>query len=219
MKTNAISCLLLLAFIFLLAIPAKIESISALIEPAQVPLLHSYFDGTDTEGWTLYLGSLRNPGSGGSGGGDNNGYLRTSPPNDDRTSYFVAPAKYHGDWRNYTELGVELWSYGGTYYSSGYSMYGDIYIANDDKTAHLFLPRRPASTWDSFVVSLDDTGSWSFGGGATSLAEILSNVTDFQIRAEYGVWADHTGLDNVELMGLPLETFLPLILKENNTYE
>lgn len=159
----------------------------------------STFDGTSLDGWTLYLGTLENPGSGGSGGGEGNGYLYTSPPGESRTSYFVAPEAYHRDWGHYSELRFDLWSAGGSSYSSGYQMYGDVFLANGELTAELLLPARPGETWESFTVALDDSENWTLGGGATSIGEVLANVTDFQIRAEYGVGNDETGLDNVVL--------------------
>jgi len=39
--------------------------------------------------------------------------------------------------------------------------------------------------------------SW---GGATNLADVLKNVTDLQIWAEFGVGGDKSGLDNIELV-------------------
>lgn len=42
------------------------------------PVLFSYFNGTDTEGWAMYLGSLQDPGNGGSGGGG--GTVSARPP-------------------------------------------------------------------------------------------------------------------------------------------
>lgn len=175
---------------------------------AQAPsgdLPASTFDGTSMDGWTLYLGSLENPGSGGSGGGADNGYLYTAPPGDSRTSYFVAPADYHGDWRNYEALQFDLWSAGGSFYTSGYAMYGDVFLANGDLTAQLLLPARPGSSWESFTIQLDDSEAWILGEDVTALEEVLANVTDFQIRAEYGVGGDETGLDNVEISDSPGE--------------
>lgn len=174
----------------------------------------STFDGTSTDGWTLHLGTLENPGSGGSGGGADNGYLYAEPPGENRTSYFVAPAAYHGDWREYNTLNFELWSSGGSYYTSGYSMYGDVYLANGARTARLMLGSRPGSSWESFIVWLDESEAWTLGGGATSLEEVLFNVTDFQIRAEYGVGDDETGLDNVALDDSPVETLRGLAQRE-----
>lgn len=157
----------------------------------------STFDGASLDGWTVNFGALENPGSGGSGGGAGNGYLYLDAPNDSRTSYFVAPDAYHGDWRDYGALEFDLWSAGGSYYTSGYSMYGDVYLANGERTARLLLGGRPASSWESFMVVLEESEDWTLGGGAATLEEVLANVTDFQIRAEYGVGSDETGLDNV----------------------
>ncbi|CAG0932489.1 partial Serine-aspartate repeat-containing protein D, partial [Thermoflexales bacterium] len=165
------------------------------------PVIAAYFSGANLEGWSVNAGALQNPGSGGNDAGSSDGYIRTSAPGDSITSYFVAPPRFHGDWRNYIELKFALWSSGGSYYSSGYSMHGDVYLASGSKTAYRMLPRRPATTWDPFTVLLADTVGWTLGGGATSLTEVLSNITNFQIRAEYGVGTDQAALDSVELFG------------------
>jgi hypothetical protein len=181
------------------------------------PIISSLFDTAGTEGWSISLGSLNNPGSDGSGGGVGNGYLRAIPLGDSKTSYFVAPITYHGDWSTYTVLRVQLRSTGGTYYRSGYEMYGDIFIANGTKSASFLLPRRPTALWEGFTVSLTEDAGWVFGGGATTLQDIRANVTSFQIRAEYGVGGDQSALDNVELFTqfteVELFTYLPLIKK------
>jgi hypothetical protein len=45
-----------------------------------------------------------------------------------------------------------------------------------------------------------DDGEWIVDG-AQNLSDVLANVTDFQIRAEYGdPIVDKSGLDNVELV-------------------
>ena len=165
------------------------------------PVISSYFDSTTTENWTADYGTITNPGSNGSGGGTANGYLRISPPGDSRTSYFMAPPAYHGDWRNFSELKFDMWSQGGSYYSSGHGMHGDVYLASNDKYAYRLLPGRPHASWESFAIRLDSGDGWTLGGGAGSLNEVLSNVTSFQLRAEYGVGSDTTGLDSVEVFG------------------
>jgi hypothetical protein len=116
------------------------------------------------------------------------------------TSYYIAPSKYHGDWRLYSELKLDLWSRGGGYFDSGYRIHGDIYIVSGFATAHRFLPQRPPEQWKTFIIPLVDDGQWIFGGGATALTDVLVNVTDFQIRAEYGTGSDTSGLDNIELV-------------------
>lgn len=161
----------------------------------------SYFDNTELDDWTVNFGTLTNPGSGGLGGGDNNGHITTDPPGEGKTSYYIAPPKYYGDWRN-SELKFALWSSGGDYYSSGFSSYGDVYLANGSMEMSLILPERPPETWSLYSISFDDTENWDLRGGATILDDILSNVTEFQIRAEYGNGVDSSGLDNVELFGV-----------------
>ena len=76
-------------------------------------------------------------------------------------------------------------------------MHGDIFLASGYSTAERLLPHRPGESWETFVVPLVDDGKWVFGGGATRLEEVLVNITDFQIRAEFGQDEDVSGLDNV----------------------
>jgi len=163
-------------------------------------IISSTFDGVETDGWTLLLGSISNPGSGGNGGGDGNGYLQAVVAFDGETSYYVAPEAYHRNWTRFRELYLDLRSSGGTYNTTGYGMYGDIFLANGQLTAQRLLDHRPPPQWETFVIPLIDDGNWTLGGGTTNLSEVLSNVTDFQIRAEFGVGADESSLDNVKLL-------------------
>jgi hypothetical protein len=144
---------------------------------------------------------VTNPGEGGNSGGEADGHLEVKAPGDNRTSYYIAPPSFHGDWTAYSELSIDLWSSGGPYYTSGHGARGDIYLANGDMTAQHLLPYRPPEEWETFVIALTNGDQWMFGGGATSLADLLPNVTDFQIRAEYGAGgrSDYSGLDNVVL--------------------
>ena len=168
--------------------------------PTRVPP-SSRFDGTSNDGWAVFGGTLRNPGSDGRGGGANNGFLKAEDSvADGRTSYYVAPSTYLGDWNDYSTLRIDLSSSGGDYYNSGYGIRGDIYLANGSMTALRLLPHRPDSNWETFVIPLDEDGEWVLGGGATSLRDVLDHVTDFEIRAEFGVGLDTTGLDNVVLV-------------------
>lgn len=192
--------------------PAPTEALATATSTPKVPeptvpsatrtptTIRSSFDANNTEGWTANDGAqVMNPGSRGNSAGLSDGYL-TWTGGGGGTSYYVAPSKFHGDWRGYSSIKVDLWSSGGSYYTTGnYEIYGDIFLANRHATAQLLLPHRPAVRWESFVVSLTDDVGWTFSGGATSIEDILLNVTDFQIRAEYGVGGDESGLDNVEL--------------------
>jgi hypothetical protein len=164
------------------------------------PRIESTFDGQALEGWTAYRQKIENPGAGGSGGGSNNGCLIVTGDRAN-TGYFIAPQRYHGDWRKYSRLEIDLWSAGGKYFDSGYQMQGDILLSAGSAYAWRLLPSRPPEQWKTFLIALDDDGQWTFGGGATCLTDVLANVTDFRIRGEYGVKKDQCGLDNVRLFG------------------
>ncbi len=78
-------------------------------------------------------------------------------------------------------------------------MQGDIYLANGGKKAWRLLPnpRHPPKNGYLYEIPFDD-GQWELEG-ATSVQEVLANVTDFEIRAEYGGGLDTSRLDHVEL--------------------
>ena len=162
--------------------------------------LQSIFDNLRTDSWTTDFGKLTNPGAGGSGGGQGNGCLVWSEGVDGIANYYIAPSKYHGNWQVYSELRLDLWSSGGEYFDSEHEIHGDIYIVSGSATAHRLLPYRPPEQWETFVIPLVDDGQWIVGGGTTTLSDVLANVTDFQIRADYGTGDDTTGLDNVVLV-------------------
>jgi hypothetical protein len=159
----------------------------------------SDFDGGDLDGWAPFRAAFANPGSGGSGAGAANGCLVVNEDKSD-TGYFIAPATYHGDWRGAVELQMDLRSSGGKYFSSGYGMVGDVAIYNGGKCAWRLFPMRPPVSWQKFAVPFVNDGHWKFSGGAASLDDVMMNVTDFRIRAEYGVGADECGLDNVRVV-------------------
>ena len=163
------------------------------------PFIESTFDNTDTENWAVSSATLSNPGEGGSGGGTNNGFIEVMLPTNDVTSYYVAPRKFRTDWRNYDKLSLDLFSSGGDYFTSESPNRGDIFLANGPLTAERLFPNRPANEWESFVIPLSDDGEWILGGGATSLEDVLRRVTSFQVRAEYAMGKDASGLDNVRL--------------------
>ena len=163
--------------------------------------IESTFDGTNKDGWAVNSATLENPGEGGSGGGDGNGYIKIPPlPSNSVASYYVAPLKYRTEWLNYDQLSFDLFSSGGDYFTGESPNRGDVFLANGSLTAQRLFTDRPAAEWESFVIPLSDDGGWILGGGATSLEQVLRRVTNFQIRAEYGMGADTSGLDNVRLV-------------------
>ncbi len=181
-------------------VPTPLVQQTATRIPTEVFLLSS-FDGTSLDLWTVERAILTNPGIGGSLGGQNDGHLRAREGGSAGTGYYIAPPVYHTDWRVFAELRIDLWSAGGNYYTSGFGAHGDIYLANGDLTAQRLLPQRPPETWQTFVIPLVDDGLWTLGIGTMRLEDVLANVTDFQIRAEYGKdRPDSSGLDNVMLL-------------------
>ncbi|MCP5373485.1 MAG: hypothetical protein H6907_17285 [Hyphomicrobiales bacterium] len=124
-------------------------------------------------------------------------WIEHDAPGDGRTSYYIAPPHYHGDWRPYAQLEFDKKSAGGTYAGPDeYGAAGDVVLRNGTLSARHDLPRDHDGDWHTYTVPLA-TDSWQLGGGAASLDQVLGNVTDFQIRAEYGAGTDSSGLRKV----------------------
>lgn len=125
--------------------------------------------------------------------------ITATPASDGQTSYFFAPDSFKGDWRGFTSLHFEKMSGGGSYAApDAYGAYGDVVIISGAKTARMDIGPRHDGKWASFTVPLQE-GRWGLAGGARSLEDVLANVTDFRIRAEYGVGDDYSGLRSVRL--------------------
>jgi hypothetical protein len=182
--------------------PTFTSTSTIITEQDSTMIVTSTFDGLSTDGWTVDPGKqteLTNPGVGGNtSGGDDDGHLRAAPRSTG-VSYYVAPPKFYGDWRQFLELKFDIWSQGGNYFTEEHGFMGDIYLANGPLEVWRLIPYRPPETWETIVIPLTDDGNWVFGVGTMRLEDVLSNVTDFRIRAEYGVNIDFSGLDNVSL--------------------
>ena len=186
-----------------ISIDSSLPSPITTIAPTEIvssEAISSQFDGLAKEGWTVTSGIFENPGTGGSGGGLNNGCLVWTD-DDSGTSYFVAPSRYLGNWEDYSAIELDLWSKFGEYFTEGSGFHGDIYLASGYATAYRLFTHRPDESWETIRVPLSDDDEWVFSGGANSILDILINVTEFQIRAEFGAYAtDITGLDNIKLI-------------------
>lgn len=142
--------------------------------------------------WTIDLGEIRYEGD------EVHAVPDAGPDTDATPSYFFAPTRYHGDWSGLHAIMFELESSGGSYLRAYYqNILGDVVLENGDLLATYEIPKHHDGKWHSFRVPLDGAG-WKLWGGATSIAEILKNVTNFKIRAEYGNGVDQTALRNVE---------------------
>ncbi|MCA9840255.1 MAG: hypothetical protein KC422_25315, partial [Trueperaceae bacterium] len=156
------------SFSFVAASQVVYEDIFVQLGP---PVLISFPDSS-TQGWTLNYGELRN----------SDGYIGTDAPSEGVTSYYIAPSGFHGNWTGYRQLSFDLFSTGGSYYSDlEAGGYGDVFLVNGEMIAHRSISNPHDDQWHTFNIPLYDDGLWVFGGGATSLEMVLSNITNFQI--------------------------------------
>ena len=163
------------------------------------------FAAGGVDGWTIENGTLSNPGR---DGPDGRGHLYALTPSDGATGYFVAPATAPGDWSTATSLQLTLrigpkHPNGSRYgpFASGAS--GDVILTNGEKSAAFVFPDDVTPSWTTFHVPLEGSADWRLGGGAQSLAEVLTNVTSFRIRAEYLLGDADAGLAEVRLRSGP----------------
>ncbi len=126
------------------------------------------------------------------------GIINASPAGDGKTSYYIAPASMLGDWRRFGALVFDKKSWGGSYYGpDSYAAYGDVVIKSGNKSARYDINADHSGNWRTYRISLSDRG-WKFSGGAGSLADIVPNVTELKIRAEYGGGTDYSALRDVK---------------------
>ena len=125
------------------------------------------------------------------------GALHASPPNEGLTSYFIAPDELLGDWTGRSTISFEKMSHGGDYYPpDSYGAFGDVVLRNGEMTAHFTIEQDHSGEWRLFTVPLEESG-WVLSGGAQAVDDVLEQVTDFRIRAEYGVGTDYSALRSV----------------------
>lgn len=132
----------------------------------------------DEEQWKLDMGIIRYEA----------GEVHAIPRSGDyRVDYYYAPTRLLGDWSDATTLTFEKMSSGGLRYLPAYleDIYGDVVLRNGSMRASYEIPVHHTGEWRVFEVPLDGTG-WRLTGGATALADVLEDVTGFQIRAQYG---------------------------------
>ncbi|MCR4330784.1 MAG: PKD domain-containing protein [Patescibacteria group bacterium] len=140
--------------------------------------------------------------------------ISASPAGDGKTSYYIAPQSLLGKWTGRQTLSFEKKSWGGSYSEPDtYGAYGDVVISNGSKSARFDIKPDHSGNWLHYYIPLRDQG-WKFFGGARSLSDILSNVTDLKIRAEYGAGTDYSALRSVTFGGQSTQIPTHLIDKE-----
>lgn len=142
----------------------------------------------DEELWTIDLGEARYEGE---------EVHSDNRIGDYRADYFYAPTRLLGDWSNVTMIEFEKMSSGGNYMSAYFEdIYGDVVLRNGSMRATYEIPEHHTGEWRAFRIPLDDPG-WRLQGGASSITDVLENVTAFQIRSEYASGRDVSAIRNV----------------------
>ena len=145
----------------------------------------------DEDLWKLDTGTIRYE----------NGEVHAEPRSGDyRVDYFYAPMRLLGDWSNVATITFEKKSSGGLRYLPAYleDIYGDVVLRSGSMRASYEIPAHHTGEWRVFEVPVDGPG-WRLKGGATSVADILTNVTGFQIRAQYGPGKNTSAIRNVAI--------------------
>ncbi|SHJ22160.1 Uncharacterized membrane protein [Shimia gijangensis] len=127
--------------------------------------------------------TLSNPGS---GSPSDDGELEASALGDGKNGYFLAPNHVLGDWRGTESLRLVLRvkSGNGTYYSPYIDGgRGDIFLQSGTMSASIEFDHPVGTEWTTQIVRFDDP-RWRVSG-ASSVQELLVNVTRFDVRAEY----------------------------------
>jgi hypothetical protein len=164
----------------------------------------STFD-TDGEGWSA-VGDVAGPVTWLATGGNPAGHIELLDQVIGGVTYFVAPAKFHGDHSAAygTSLTFDLrQSYPG---SPNQFDDSDIILTGGGLTLVFDTPTNPSNNaWTSYAVLLSDLSGWHVStlvGPLATQAQIqttLANITDLSIRAEYQIGPDTDSLDNVFL--------------------
>lgn len=150
---------------------------------------------------------------------DGNHYLYIANATDETTAYLTAPKQLLGNWRSFATLQYDLkiiyeasqFGIMGCGPNGIFDCRGDVILTSGDKYASYRLPIPPSvGKWTTISVPLDTHEGWSIFPGGTELNEILSNVTKFEIRTEYGynpvvfgfgpTAEDIVGLDNLAFL-------------------
>ena len=126
--------------------------------------------------------------------------VSATPSGDGKTSYYIAPRNYHGNWSGYTGISFEKKSWGGSYYGpTSHGAYGDVVLKSGKMTATLTISKDHTGNFRYYTIPFNSR-VWRLEGGAIRIGDVLRNVTDFRIRAEYGEGTDYSSIRNVGLL-------------------
>ncbi|MCP5519978.1 MAG: PD40 domain-containing protein [Verrucomicrobiales bacterium] len=159
-------------------------------QPARSAVV-SDFEQSD-DGWTVAPdGDLTWVSSGGNPGG----FLRVDDQNAGGHNWIYAPPKFLGNWRSFVNqtLAVESRAIVGTP-DSPPNMH--VVITGPGGSATVAMARAMTFSWQSFSVSIDPA-TWTVSAG--SWGNLITNITELRIEAEYYTGEDSVGFDNIRL--------------------
>ena len=179
-------------------------------------LVVSTFD-TDSDGWSA-IGDTAAPVSWSATGGNPAGHIEIIDAVTGGVTYFVAPAKFLGNQSDSygTPLAFDLRQS----YTGGPNQFNDTDIILTGGGLTLVFDTSvnpPNDSWASYSILLTETAGWrvsTLTGAVPTQAQMqatLTNLTSFQIRAEFQTGADTGSLDNVRIVPEPSSAALLLL--------
>lgn len=151
---------------------------------------HIAAGGEEMAGWTIDYGTIK----------VNRYRILATPAYGGHTSYYIAPKDLLGDWRDHAAVALRIRSWGGSPYGPDrHAADGDVVIANGALNARYDINTAHSGEWEEHGIPLRDD-AWQLSHDDIILADILVDVTEFRIRAEYGFGTDYSAISGVRLL-------------------
>ena len=171
----------------------------AWVHPQPISLFSTFDD--NAQGWTIEGNASVTVPNYNSSGGNPGGFIDCVEATGNAVWFFVAPTAWNGDWTNYTgaTLRFDLKSFQET----GAGDVNNVRIYSGSNFAAWDYPiTPPAGVWTRFEVDITASNFDRISGTpGTTFESIISNVTAFWIRGDYG-GVDRGGIDNVRIIPL-----------------
>lgn len=133
-------------------------------------------------------------------GGTPDGHLRGSGPAGTNRWYFVSPSAWSGDWSGYKVLKFDFSIPSRHYPDAGQA--GMVVIVGTNGQQMTWTASTPLWTWTHYEVDLSPGG---FGVDPVTFSNIVANVAELRILAEFTTSTEIVGLDNVLVTATPPE--------------
>ena len=116
------------------------------------------------------------------------GVINASPAGDGKTSYYIAPGAFIGNWSARRALVFDKKSWGGSYYGpDSYAAYGDVVIKSGNKSARYDIDADHSGNWRTYRISLSDRG-WKFPAGPAHWPTLCPSGYALHSRLPHILW-------------------------------